>query len=136
LSVEAVQFNVNEVELKLVAAKPVGTLGTVVSAVVTGRADDWLELFPAASLAETVNEYAVPAVRPVTAKVFVVGVPICVPFLNTLYPVTAVLSVEDVQFKVKEVSVTLAAVRLVGTDGAVVSGGAKVVAEVEIDLAD
>jgi hypothetical protein len=87
LSVEAVQFKVKDVSVTLAAANPVGTLGAVVSGaakVVTAKADDCAELFPVASLAETVNEYAVEAVKPVTAKVFVVGVPIWVPFLNTL----------------------------------------------------
>ena len=61
------------------AASPVGTLGAVVSVgvalVVTDRADDAAEMFPATSLARTVYEYAVEAVRPVSENDVVVEEP-------------------------------------------------------------
>jgi hypothetical protein len=56
---------------------PVGTVSFAL--VVTDRAVDAAETFPAASLALTVNEYAVEAVRPVAVKLVVVEVPTDVP---------------------------------------------------------
>ena len=73
LSVDAVQFRVNPLLVMALAARPNGAEGGVVSPtgaeVVTGSAADWAEAFPAASLARTVTEYAVDAVRPVMLAV-------------------------------------------------------------------
>ena len=63
--------------------KPVGTDGAVVSetvpvSVVAVTALDAAETLPAASLARTVNEYAVAGVSPVAVKLVPVGDPISV----------------------------------------------------------
>jgi hypothetical protein len=65
-------------------ANPVGALGFVVqpfASVVTLTAELWAEV-PSASVASTVKLYAVEAVRPPTAKVVPVAVPIEVPFFK------------------------------------------------------
>ncbi len=69
-----------------------------------------------------------------------VGVPICVPFLNTLYPVRfePPASVDAVQVSFSVVWVTSDAVGCPGVVGFVVSGvvsGARVVLETEADFA-
>ncbi len=56
-----------------------GTVEQLLAPVVTLIAELCAEV-PAASLAATVNEYGVEGVKPVTAKVGPVGVPIEVPF--------------------------------------------------------
>ncbi len=50
-----------------------------------------------------------------------VAVPICVPFLDTLYAVTPTLSVEAFQVRLIWVWEMAVPVRLVGTEGGVVS---------------
>lgn len=65
---------------------PVGALETVVqllARVVTFTAELWPEV-PLLSVASTVKLYEVEAVRPVTAKVVLLVVPIEVPFFNTV----------------------------------------------------
>ena len=78
LSVEAVHEIVADVDVVVPVSRPVGTDGAVVSdvaLVVTDRADDAEEMFPATSLARTVYEYAVEAVRPVSENDVVVEEP-------------------------------------------------------------
>jgi len=64
-------------------ARPVGAPGFVVQLAdeVVTLIDELWEPVPNESVAATVNEYAVPAVRPVTAKLVDVDVPIEVPLL-------------------------------------------------------
>ena len=68
MSVAALHERVSEVEVTAEAARPVGVVGAVVSAgagVVTDNGADGAEALPAASKAETVNEYGVLAESPV-----------------------------------------------------------------------
>ena len=70
-------------------------------------------------------EYAVDAARPVSEYVVpLVTVPICVPPLYILYPVTPTLSVDAVQESATDVCVMFEAERFVGMEGGVVSGAA------------
>ena len=67
---EAFHESVKDVEVTAEAARPVGTVGAVVSgsgsgSVVTDRGADSAETLPAASKAETVKEYSVLAKSPV-----------------------------------------------------------------------
>jgi hypothetical protein len=80
LSVEAVHVRRKEFAVNPEAARLVGAVGEVTS-VETDNAVLCAELFPAASLAETVIEYVVFAVNPVTANEVVDGLPMDVPFL-------------------------------------------------------
>ena len=71
MSVDAVQDSGTDVVVVVPAVRPVGAEGAVVSVtvpvwVVAETAAEEAEVLPAASLARTVNEYAVPADRPVT----------------------------------------------------------------------
>jgi len=72
--------------------------------------------------------YAVDAASPESPYEFVADVPICVPPRNILYPVTPTLSVEAVQLKLICVLDAGVAPNPEGALGAVVSGGACVVA--------
>ena len=79
MSVDAAQDSVRLFWVTALAARPVGTLGAVVSVgvafVVTDRADDEADTLPATSRARTVYEYAVEAVRPVSVNDVVVEEP-------------------------------------------------------------
>jgi hypothetical protein len=98
-------------------------VGVVPAAVVTDSALEALDTLPAASLALTVNEYVVEAVRPVAVKLVEVGDPMSVVPRYTSYPVTPTASVEAVQVSGTVVDVTVPAVRAVGAVGAMVSVG-------------
>jgi hypothetical protein len=78
-------------------------------------------VFPAASYAATVYEYVVAEVSPVFEYDVVVVVAICTPPLYTLYPFTAVLSVDAVQARLSCEDETGVTVNPEGIDGAVVS---------------
>ena len=68
MSVAGLQERVNDVEVTAEAARPLGVAGAVVSGsggVVTDNGADGAETLPAASKAETVNEYGVLAESPV-----------------------------------------------------------------------
>src|SRR4051812_13596509 len=127
LSVAAFHFNVTDVLVRAVDIRSVGAVGgaaSPLSEVVTVTAFDGVDALPAASLAMTVNVYAVSAVRPSTVTVVPAGAATTVVPLRTSYPLTATLSVAA-----SHASDTLDAVRpvvrrLPGTVGACVSGGA------------
>ncbi len=80
-------------------------------------------LFPAPSYADIEYMYVVFGVRLVSVYVVPVVVVRRVEFLYILYPVTALLSVDGVQFSEIDVVDGDVAVRLVGCVGGVVSGG-------------
>ena len=91
---------------------------------------EYPERFPAASVALTWYLYIVEAVSPVSLYVVPVGVPIWLKVVqvepwhrSTLYPVTPTLSVEAVHERLIWDEETAEAERLVGMEGAVVSGG-------------
>jgi hypothetical protein len=114
----------------------------VVGSVVKVTADETADALPATSRARTTYEYAVAAVRPVSAYVAAVGEPtrVCVePWTRyTSYPATPEpASVDAVQVSVAPVWVTADAAGVPGTDGAVVSGGiSTVVNDTDGDDAD
>ena len=74
--------------------------------------------------------------RVVSEYVVDVGEAICVPLRNTLYPATATLSVEAVHERLIWVLEVTFAVSPVGTVGAVVSGGVRVLALTAVDWAE
>src|SRR5438552_1551547 len=68
---EAFHESVKDVEVTAEAARPVGTVGAVVSrsSVVTDKGADGTDTLLAASKAETVKEYSTPAKSPVIGPV-------------------------------------------------------------------
>ena len=95
----------------------------MVGFVVTERADDAAEMFPATSRARTVYWYAVAAVRPLSVYDALVGEPTFVVPRYTSYPARPEppVSVDAVHVRATLVSVTVVATRPEGTDGAIVS---------------
>ncbi len=89
---------------------------------------DGFELLPAASLARTVNPYAVAGLRPVTVKLVAAVVAMTVPDWRTSYPVTPTLSVEADHASETLFEVLAGLVRFAGTLGGWVSTGPPVVA--------
>src|SRR5690606_1229995 len=79
------------------------------------------ELFPAASCARTLKEYAVAATKPVIFAEVPVTVPMFVLPWKISYPVTPTLSVEAVHESVAVVWVMFEAAKLVGAEGGCVS---------------
>jgi hypothetical protein len=120
-SVEAVQLSDTVVPVAPVTAKPVGTVGGVVSgteSVVKLTGVLAAETLPAESLALTAKANFVAGASPVAVKLVVVLVPITVAPFKMSYPLTvAALSVDAVQLSNAAVVVMLVAVRPVGAVG-------------------
>jgi hypothetical protein len=91
------------------------------ASVVTDIGALWTDALPAASLADTVMAYAVEAARPDTVRLVPVRFEYRVPFRNTSYDATPMLSVDAAQESVKEFEVVPDEVRPVGTEGFTVS---------------
>jgi hypothetical protein len=131
LSVEAVQDKLICVVEAAVATRFVGALGGVVSAaagVVAEKIFEYALLFPAASTARTLYEYAVDALNPVSLNPALTGVAICAKLAqptpkhrSTLYPATPTLSVDAVQERLICVAKVDVAIKLAGAVGGVVS---------------
>jgi hypothetical protein len=138
LSVEAVHDIVSEFVPGVAIAKFVGAVGLVVStaqAAVEAVRVDVADTFPAASNARTPSVWLVPHARPVNVNDAVVVAPALTPSRKTVYPVTPTLSVDAVHDNGIVVVVVPVDARLVGAEGAVVSGHAAAEA-VRFEVAD